>query len=1416
MAETSTNIPDSTTPVYQFDPDASPDEKARQIDQEKPKEVPDREALRRAAKVDVQSSLDGQTEKPASGAELDGKHDNMAPSDLAMPAAFPTGGNKEIPEWLERLDIQPPNSTREALQENKSQDLVEELLGDAYYGQIWFNIGAIIGAIIVTYLLSILGAGVMLCLIFGALFAIYYSTSIKYTRMNVREAIARDLAKQRLDTDDESAGWINNFLERFWVVFEPELCAQVVAQVDAVLANMKPAFIEELRITTFTLGNKAPRVEAVKTFQRTDSDIVAMDWLVCFIPNDLQDIPATEAAEKVNPKIILTATVPLGKFKLNIPVVMQDFAFRSRMRIKLKLMNAFPHIKTVDVSFLTRPELDYVMKPFGGENSLFDVNYIPGLSAFVDSQVHEILGPLFYAPNVYSLDLDAIMNPDMPIDSARGVLQIMVHSANVKNKELIGKSDPYVKLSLSGKELSRTSVKEDTSNPQWNETKFLLINNINSVLSFDIMDCNFKMKDKLMGTANFDMKVLEEDPTKDDLMLELKHGSKRVGELKVDMIYHPVFIPKKLEDGSMEEAPKSKIGVLRLTIHQAAELKGKGKRNAYAIFKLNGVEQHRTKIFKKSNAPVWEQSFEVFVVDHARANLQIEVMDNVMGRDNTIGNVTITLKELLATLETGQDWFPLTGGDGKLRLGGTWRPVLMDSIMGLGHGFAGPPIGVVKIKCIEARDLKNVEAVTGGKSDPYVRVLSGVQMRGRTDYIPDDLNPVWNESLYVPIHSAREDLRLEAMDYQKLTKHRSLGVTTLEVKDLIEFEETAEGTLYKAGKVIDTWLKLGSLDRKSFKGELHIEASFYPTAEVPDEEAAQAEATATTTAAGEGEKRSEGEGEEEKKADEEKRPENGDKLAQGEAANPKDGHIEPASNQPDNKSEGDEGEKVKKQRIVKKSDILQHQAGVAIISIHEVKLQRRAHAYCEVYVDSNYSQWKTAKIKGDTLHFEETADAFVKELDFSEIRIIVRNHSGDEKDSAVATWEANVKQLIQQAKSVQTETGEWFNFEEGQIRLSLKYIPVLDFVLDPAESIDNQGQLQVTLLNCRNLPAADRGGTSDPYVVFSLNGERLYKSDVAKKTLNPDYQNSIFVAPVPSRIDAKFTADVFDQDVVGKDDFLGSADIDLASIEPFTAATYDYVLLGESGDKVGTIKLRLLFQPERLAPKQRRTGTFSSATRIMTSAPRKTFSGAKHVVKGGAGAVTSGFGLFKHKTKNGSISEVVPDNGAAPNSTTPMPSSMSVQSMEGAVKPASVVSATASLASNAADEDTLTGSPGDLTITVVEAKDLIGADKNGLSDPYVKLYLGSRQIHKTKHQKKTLEPRWNETVRVPNLDGSPAKLRLQVKDHNTFSRSDAIGTADIRVWEHVQMSHPTADVWVPLRNGGNGKVHLKLEFKPAN
>ena len=89
---------------------------------------------------------------------------------------------------------------------------------------------------------------------------------------------------------------------------------------------------------------------------------------------------------------------------------------------------------------------------------------------------------------------------------------------------------------------------------------------------------------------------------------------------------------------------------------------------------------------------------------------------------------------------------------------------------------------------------------------------------------------------------------------------------------------------------------------------------------------------------------------------------------------------------------------------------------------------------------------------------------------------------------------------------------------------------------------------------------------------------------------------------------------------------------------------------------------------------------------------------------------------------------------------------------------------------------------GILRVTLNNAIDLVAADDNGKSDPYVKMHLAG-QIFKSKVKKKTLTPNWDETFDFSIERGQMAsqQLKLVVFDFDAGSLDDKIGSADVDI-----------------------------------
>lgn len=94
--------------------------------------------------------------------------------------------------------------------------------------------------------------------------------------------------------------------------------------------------------------------------------------------------------------------------------------------------------------------------------------------------------------------------------------------------------------------------------------------------------------------------------------------------------------------------------------------------------------------------------------------------------------------------------------------------------------------------------------------------------------INNDLNPVWDQMVYFPVHNLRERPIFELMDYQHLTKDRSLGTLEIDLAELaVEIPDNKTTPFVSTGrKLKDEKLRL---DRKgAYKGSLCYEIDFSP------------------------------------------------------------------------------------------------------------------------------------------------------------------------------------------------------------------------------------------------------------------------------------------------------------------------------------------------------------------------------------------------------------------------------------------------------------------------------------------------------------------------------------------------------------------------------------------------------------
>ncbi|TEA16499.1 Uncharacterized protein C8034_v001273 [Colletotrichum sidae] len=1417
--------------AFTFDPDASPEEKRRQAAAAVPPGFHSQRSKGISIVTDVADSSAPVADLPEptkAGAIEVAKDKDGKP----IKTGEDPEGHEEEPYtrtgWAPQFGW-PADDLHESTSLLDHSTWLESNIPDKFYGD-WYHNAAIIGfACISSWLVAVLGGGLGWVFILMAVCSTYYRTSIRRVRRNFRDDINRELSLKKLETETESLEWINSFMLKFWPIYQPVLAQTIVNSVDQVLSSATPAFLDSLKLKTFTLGSKPPRMEHVKTYPKAGDDTVIMDWKFSFTPNDTADMTSKQIKNKINPKVVLEIRVGKAMISKGLDVIVEDMAFSGIMQLKIKLQIPFPHVEKIEMCFLEKPMIDYVCKPLGGETFGFDINFIPGLESFILEQIHGNLAPMMYSPNVFPIEV-AKMLAGTPVDQAIGVLAVTLHGAQgLKNPDnFSGSPDPYAVLTLNRRQaLAKTKHVKDTSNPRWNETHYIIITSFNDSLDIQVFDYNDFRKHKELGVASFSLDHVEELAVHENERLEVIADGKVRGFVSCDVRFFPVLEPKKLEDGSLEPPPESNTGILRFTVEQAKDLDGTksliGLLNPYAMLHLNGRDVHHTKKLKRTNNPIWENgSKEMLITDRKNAKLGVTIMDDRdLTGDQVLGKYQIKLEDMMECMEKGQEWFHLAGAQsGRVKMMAQWKPVALSGVVG-GTGGYVTPVGIMRFHFKHARDLRNFETL--GKSDPYVRVLlSGIE-KARTVTHKNTLDPDFDEVLYVPVHSARERLTLEVMDSEKVGKDRSLGLVECFAGDYVTQAENGEYNVHDQKKPIQGGLQLHG--KGIAKGALTYTVSFYPCLNIADPEDEEEEHEQQPV-----EKPEESAGrssEAGKFSSLEPKKEGGAELEPSPPKTP----VTPVSPTMPRKSKDESGPpKIR----LSPQELLKYESGLLIFKLMEAEMPEH-NTHLEVWVDDMaFPSYTSSAAKHKKHTFEEIGDCFIRELDFSRLTLKVREKGdkveGNEKDKdhTIAKLQGNTLDTLKQCLNNPTilKLKDKEN-RPSSVKVSLKYIPV-KMQLDPSESINNMGTLRVDVLDAQDLPSADSNGKSDPYCKFELNGEDVYKTKVQKKTLHPAW-NEFFEVPVPSRTAAKFKVTVWDYDFADKPDFLGAADINLEQLDPFRPSESRLLLDGKSG----TVRLRMLFRPSYVTRTRQGTstfsGTFAAPGRIVTGvagAPIKAAGVVGHGV--GRGASFLKRGLFSRKdddseNPSSSLTEIptIVENGGSPPAPTPglglkratgfstSDSSESPETRPGTSNGATLGQGHSRNKSNGAASvhSVNPGSPGSGTahFTVVSA-----AGFPTSADLYIiinQLTPKAKTVGKTKHHKDaTGFFRYNESFKTTCTPDT--QFKIEAKGEHKFSSDDDLGEALYFVDESGSGAEKEIKV-------GSGTVVLKSNFVPT-
>ncbi|EGV66320.1 hypothetical protein PSN45_003435 [Yamadazyma tenuis] len=1095
------------------------------------------------------------------------------------------------------------NSSQDKAKSLQTLKKIENYVLDHFYGDWYWNTSIIIGTCFFSWLVARIGLGFFsLLAVLLAANSVYRSEFRRFNR-DIRDDLTRIHASTRLEEELETMEWLNSFLDKFWVIYMPELSEQVKFIANEILKDQAPGMgIEKISLDEFTLGSKAPRVNSIKSYTRKGQDHIEMDWAFSFAPNDTDDMTKNEIKKKINPKVALGVTIGKAFISKSLPILVEDMSFVGRMNIKLKLTEKFPHVKMVSVQFLEAPDIDYSLKPVGGDTFGFDImTFIPGLSSFVKTLIHSTLGPMLYAPNSLDVDVEEIMEGQSN-DSNGCVAVTVIRCKKLKTgpdtKE--NSINPYVRITLSGnpKIEEKTKVKKAINDPIFLESKTLLVNKLDgNFLTFNVYDfVDDKPNDTLIGSVEVPLVDLLQKEVQTGLVKNISESGKTVGQIEFDLRYFPTLEPIVLDDGSKEENNDSEIGIVKLNLISATNLEltdsPLGLLNPYAEIYVDGELAKRCRRLKGTNNPTWNESFESLIT--SQSDTQIEILVKDSANEGIVARLDVNLQDIIFESSRGQKWIkcpPLKQGGivPSIEVVATWKALGITDENVVNETSFGSAIGGLRLHIREASDLKNLEAV--GEVDPYVKVVVNGKLKTKTVTIAETCDPRYDAVYFLPIDNEHQHLLLSIMDAEPDGQDRALGSCAVHVNDFIKKNEKGYFLGYDGSEEI---IEQPVLFNGQNKGFLTYSVSFIPTIPIVTHKQASHKKEYQRYL-----KRLEEAEAAKKKKEEELVKDYPDKFEFIEL-DEKDVPAPPRAEMP-------------------LDDLIKYRAGTLSVNVLKGRFEKPDLYLQTLFDDSAFPSGVTPRNETRSLQVSSSAESFIRDLPNSNtiFRVAKRFEVKSEKD-VIAEKTFNTLSLLKQSynKPIDVRIDE-----HNTVKIQLEFIPTA-VKLHPLDTVLDVGYMQLDILRGENLPAVDSNGKSDPMAIVKLDGVEVYKTDKKRKTISPVW-NETANFPMASRSRQVLLVEVYDWDLTHAPELLGRALLDLSTVEPHTSTPFSAKL-----DTKGEVFFKVTFKPEYVRPPIGSAGGFPIDLKGVAGNIVGGAAGAVGAVGGGAiGAVGGGVGL---------------------------------------------------------------------------------------------------------------------------------------------------------------------------------------------
>ncbi|XP_044268248.1 extended synaptotagmin-2-like [Tribolium madens] len=304
-------------------------------------------------------------------------------------------------------------------------------------------------------------------------FRVARTIALGYEKDVVLETFQNELPAWIKFPEIEKVEWLNNVFKLIW----QQINEYTHDLVPKILEPAIQSYVSDFKFNKVILGNVPLRVDGVKVYDQEDKRKIVMDLNISYAGD---------------------CYVTFHTFRFTGGI--EKIQFHGTVRVVLTpLISKMPLIGGLQIYFMNEPHIDFDLIK---ATSILD---LPVVRNKIKNTTMNVINSMFMYPNVYSINLTQGINMSkLTVFRTEGILRVhVVEAKNLINKDLFGKSDPYVVLSC-GSIRVETPVVENCLNPKWDFWKDFEIEP-NSELKIEVWDKDEGSKDDSLGHAKINV-----------------------------------------------------------------------------------------------------------------------------------------------------------------------------------------------------------------------------------------------------------------------------------------------------------------------------------------------------------------------------------------------------------------------------------------------------------------------------------------------------------------------------------------------------------------------------------------------------------------------------------------------------------------------------------------------------------------------------------------------------------------------------------------------------------------------------------------------------------------------------------------------------------------------------------------------